>query len=414
MAATWAPLTIFALTYLVVSGQRIPGVNLDRPSAALCGAVMMVLTGALTTRQAYDAINLDTISLLLGMMIISAYLAEAAFFRTLAHFTGTHAHSARTLLVALVFVSGGLSAILVNDMVCLMMTPIVLAVVREARLPPTPYLVAIATASNIGGVMTLAGNPQNMIIATLGGLSYPRFFMRMAPVGIIGLAIDALLLLWLFRHDLPRARLPQPSVPPPPLDRWLLSKALAVLVLVVAGFLSGRSMSGMALVGAAVLTLIARAAPRPVFQRVDWSLILFFAGLFVVVEGAAQTGIMTRMHDALAPAFGTSPERQLVTFGVFTQLASNLFSNVPFVLVAKSWVPAMAQPEYQWTGLAMTSTLAGNLTIVGSVANLIVLESAGPDGHIGFFRFLRYGVPITIATTAVGFGVLLLEMRLGW
>src|SRR6185295_3473780 len=135
---------------------------------------------------------------------------------------------------------------------------------------------------------------------------------------------------------------------------------------------------------------------------------------FVVIEGAAQTGFLTRMYIAAAPWFGASPERQLISFGLFSQLAANLFSNVPYVLVARDFVPTLAQPEYQWTGLAMCSTLAGNLTIVGSVANLIVLELAGPAGHVGFLRFLRYGAIITGVTTAVGFAVLLAEMRLGW
>jgi Na+/H+ antiporter NhaD/arsenite permease-like protein len=151
-----------------------------------------------------------------------------------------------------------------------------------------------------------------------------------------------------------------------------------------------------------------------VFARVDWSLILFFAGLFVVIKGAAHTGILARVYEWFVPFLGHTAERQLVSFGLFSQVASNLFSNVPYVLVARDFVPGLQQPEYQWTGLAMCSTLAGNLTMVGSVANLIVLELAGDDGHVGFFRFLRYGVVITLATTGLGLFVLLLEMRLGW
>ncbi|MDB4966806.1 MAG: transporter, YbiR family [Myxococcales bacterium] len=407
-------LIIFSLTYLVISGQRIPGLRLDRPSAALCGAVFMVLSGTLTLPQAYAAIDLDTITLLLGMMIIAAYLAEAAFFRTVAHRAAIHAGSARGLLFIVIAVAGLASTVLVNDTVCLMMTPIVLAVVRELELPPLPYLLAVASASNIGGVMTLTGNPQNMIIATASGLSYTHYTMRMAPVALGGLALDALILAWMFRRDLPPGPLRQPRLQVPQLDRVLVAKSLVVLVAVVVGFVAGRSMPGMALAGAAILTLIARAAPRPVFSRIDWPLLLFFGGLFVVIDGAAQTGLLTRLYGAVAPYVGTSAARQLVTFGLFSELGANIFSNVPYVLVARHFVPTLARPEYQWTGLAMCSTLAGNLTIVGSVANLIVLELAGPENHIGFFRFLRYGAVITIATTALGLGTLLLEMRLGW
>jgi Na+/H+ antiporter NhaD/arsenite permease-like protein len=408
------PLLIFSLTYLVISGQRIPGLRLDRPSAALCGAVFMVLSGTLTLPQAYAAVDLDTITLLLGMMIIAAYLAEAAFFRAVAHRAATHAGSARGLLFIIIAVAGLASTVLVNDTVCLMMTPIVLAIVRELGLPPLPYLLAVASASNIGGVMTLTGNPQNMIIATASKLSYTTYTARMAPVALGGLALDALILSWMFRRALPPGPLEQPKLTPPRVDRMLLGKSLVVLAAVMVGFIAGRSMPGMALAGAAILTLIARAEPRPVFARIDWPLLLFFSGLFVVIEGAAHTGILTRLYTAVTPYVGTSPERQLVTFGLFSELAANLFSNVPYVLVARHFVPALAQPEYQWTGLAMCSTLAGNLTVVGSVANLIVLELAGPDNHITFLGFLRYGAVITFATTALGLAVLLAEMRLGW
>jgi Na+/H+ antiporter NhaD/arsenite permease-like protein len=409
----WPALIVFALTYIVISGQRIPGLRLDRPSAALCGAVMMVLTGTLTQEQAWAAVDLNTIALLLGMMLIAAYLAEAAFFRTVAYRAALHAGSPRGLLIIVVLVAGLASTVLVNDTVCLMMTPMVLVVVRELELPPLPYLLAVATASNIGGVMTLTGNPQNMIIATAGHLSYAHYTARMAPVALGGLALDAFLLLQLFKKELPVRKLTPPHVEPPPLDKVLVAKSLGILVFVVVGFFSGHSMPGMALAGAALLTLIARAAPRPVFARVDWSLILFFAGLFVVIQGAAHTGILERMFAAATPLLRGSAARQVVTFGVFSELASNLFSNVPYVLIARHVVPRLAAPEYQWTGLAMTSTLAGNLTIVGSVANLIVLELAGPSVQIGFFRFLRYGLVITFMTTLLGFAVLLTEMHFG-
>jgi Na+/H+ antiporter NhaD/arsenite permease-like protein len=409
----WPTLTVFILTYAVISGQRVPGLRLDRPSAALCGAVLMVLVRTLSPAEAYAAISLDTLSLLLGMMIIAAFLAESAFFRTVAYRAAMHAGTPRTLLIIVVVVAGLSSTVLVNDVVCLMMTPIVLAVVRELQLPPLPYMLAVATASNIGGVMTLTGNPQNMIIATAGHLSFARYTLRMAPVALVGLAIDAALLVRLFHRELGKTRLPHPTLPPPPLDRWLVGKSLVILAFVMCGFLSGHSMPGMALAGAALLTLVAQVAPRPVYARVDWSIILFFAGLFVVIQGAARTGVLELMFNGIAPLLGASAERQMVTFGLFSVLASNLFSNVPYVLIARHFVPRLAHPEYQWIGLAMTSTLAGNLTMVGSVANLIVLELAGPDGHVGFLRFLKYGGVIVLATTGFGLTVLLVEMRLG-
>ena len=279
---------------------------------------------------------------------------------------------------------------LVNDTVCLMMTPIVLAVVRELELPPLPYLLAVATASNIGGVMTLTGNPQNMIIATAGKLSFAHYALRMAPVALGGSgARRRAAAPWMFRRELPRGPLRRPSLPPPPLDRWLLGKSLAILVVrrgrlpvgpLDAGNGAGRRRAPDAdRAHRAATGLCARRLVDPPLLR---------RALRGHPGRGAAPGILERMFDrGSRRSSGTRAERQLVTFGLFSELASNLFSNVPYVLIAREFVPRLAQPEYQWTGLAMTSTLAGNLTIVGSVANLIVLELAGPDGQIGFFRF---------------------------
>jgi Na+/H+ antiporter NhaD/arsenite permease-like protein len=412
-ALVWMSVVIFTLTYLVISGQRLPLLRLDRPSAALCGAVAMVLSGALSSQEAYAAINFDTISLLLAMMLFCAYLSEAGFFRLLAYRTVLRARTPSRLLIGLVFAAGALSAVLVNDAVCVMFTPIVVQVVRDAALPPLPFLLALASAANIGGVVSLAGNPQNMIIGTSGHLAFGRYFFRMLPVGILGLALDAALLYLLFHKELPKEPLPLPKVAPPVGDRETIRKALVALSSVVVGFLLGRPMAGTALVGAVLLMIMARTASRAAFEKVDWSLLVFFASLFVVIEGAARSGLVARAHDALAPLFGSSAASQLIRFGLFTEMASNVFSNVPYVLVARNWVQRLAQPEYQWTGLAMSATLSGNLTLVGSVANLIVFELAGPLGRVGFLRFFRYGLLITAVTSLVGFGVLLVEMRLG-
>lgn len=408
-----APLLVFALAYLLIAGVRLPRLVLDRPSAALVGAVLMVATGVMSPKDAWGAINLDTLGLLLGMMILSAHLMDAGFFKVIAWLTVTHARSAREMLVGLVAVAGGLSAVLVNDVVCVMCTPIVLGVVRAAGLPPLPFLLALASASNIGGVMTLTGNPQNMIIGTSSGLDYAHYALRMAPVGVVGLALDAALLLWLFRDELPKGRLTAPETERPTLDRPLAATTLFALGVAVVGFLAGRSMAGSALAGAAVALVLARRPPRAAFAQVDWSLLVFFGGLFVLVDGAARTGALEAAYRAMSPFFGATAGRQLVTFGLFSELASNVFSNVPFVLLARHWVHALSAPEYQWTGLAMTSTLAGNLTLVGSVANLIVFELAGPDGRVGFWRFARYGAVLTLATTAAGLAILLAELRFG-
>jgi Na+/H+ antiporter NhaD/arsenite permease-like protein len=409
-----APLCIFAATYLIVSGVRVPLLRLDRTSGALVGAVAMVVCGALTEQAAFAAVNWDTIALLLGMMILTAYLIEARFFRALAWLTAARAGSARTLLVALIAVGGALSALLVNDTVCLMFTPLVLAVVDEARLPAEPYLLGLASATNLGGVASFTGNPQNMIVATRSHIRFLDYSGHMAAVAALGLVADAALLTWLYRRELPAGPLPVPHTERPRVDRPLLAKALAALALVVIGFSLGLSLPGTAMAGAALLILLARRPPREALEKIDFSLLLFFAALFVVVAGVGRSGALEQALAWVVPRLGESGPRQLATLSGATLVGSNVFSNVPWVLLASELPPRMVDPRHAWIALAMSSTVAGNLTIFGSVANMIVLEMAGERGKIGFWRFLRFGAPLTLITVAIGLAVLLAERAGGW
>jgi Na+/H+ antiporter NhaD/arsenite permease-like protein len=414
MGPVLVPLLIFAATYAVISGAELPLLRLDRTSAALVGAVAMVALGGLPLAEAWRAVNLETLGLLLGMMIITGYLIEAGFFRALAWETIARSGSARRLLVALVLVSGALAALFVNDTICVMFTPLVVTIVDEAALPALPFLLALTTATNLGGVATYTGNPQNMIIGTHADLSFARYLLHMLPVAVVGLAADAALLLILFRRELPDGPLPAPRSARPPLDGKLVARCLAALAFALAGFLLGYSLPGAALAAAALLVVIARRPPKVALHRVDFSLLLFFAALFVVVSGVAHAGVLERANAWLAPRLAARPGEQLVQFSFITVVGSNLFSNVPWVLLSLGTVPHLADPERGWLALAMASTLAGNLTIFGSVANLIVLELAGAHGKVGFVRFLRYGFVVTVVTLALGIGVLFLQARLGF
>jgi Na+/H+ antiporter NhaD/arsenite permease-like protein len=405
---------VFVLTYLAVAAGRFPYLSVDRPAAALLGAVLMVAARVITPVQAGAAVNGETLGLLLGMMVISAYLAEAGFFRWASRRVIAAVGTPRTLLWALVFTAGGLSALLVNDTVCLMMTPLVVAIVDDAELPPRPYLLALAFGSNAGSVATLTGNPQNMILGTLSGIPYARFTAALIVPAIASLAVVAGILHALYRRDLPRRRLVSAAASVGPgVDRKLLAKALLALGVAVAGFLAGFELAWTALFAAALLMAVAGRAPREALQKVDWPLLVFFAGLFVVVAGIAQAGVTDRMYAAVAPALGGTPERQAVVFGLFSVAGSQLVSNVPFVILAGEWIPRLADPRLLWLATALCATLAGNLTVVGSVANLIVLELSGSRGRIGFWQFLRIGATVTAATLAAGLGILLLEHRMG-
>lgn len=400
-----AALLIFLLTYLIIAGQKIPYLHLDRPSGALLGAVLMVWSGALSQEQAVEAINFDTILLLLGMMILAGYLAEASFFRWCAYWVVRLARTRRGLLLGVVCVSGSLSALFVNDTVCLMLTPLLLQVCEDTGTEPVPVLLALATAANIGSVATLTGNPQNMIVGTHSGWSYAAFAGRMLPVAAGALVLDWALLRWWFRRTLGRDGF-EPPRSPPPVDLPLLWKAGLVTAFVLAGFLAGRSLAGMAMAGAAIMILVGRYPPRRVLARVDWSLLLFFGGLFVVVEGLNRAGWGRAFFEAVAPYLGSEPATQLVAFSGFTVVLSNLVSNVPMVLVALPWMERFPDPPVFWLALAMASTFAGNLTLVGSVANVIVAETARGRADLRFRDFLAVGVPVTLLSTAWGVGVL--------
>lgn len=408
-----AAVLVFAFTYLAIAAGRVPGLSVDRPAAALLGAALMVAAGVLGPAEAGQAINGETLGLLLGMMILSAYLAEGGFFRWASWRVIRAAGSQRALLWGLTLTAGALSAFLVNDTVCLMMTPLVARLIDDADLPPLPFLLAIAFGSNAGSVATLTGNPQNMIVGTLSGIPYATFARALALPALASLLAVAALLQWLFRRELRAGPLRAEALPEPPLDRPVLTRALLATALAVGGFLLGFQLAWTALFAAALLMAVAGRAPREALARVDWPLLLFFAGLFVVVAGVGKAGVAEVMYQAIAPALGEGAPRQAVVFGLFSAGASQVVSNVPFVILAGAWIPRLSDPALLWLATALTSTLAGNLTVVGSVANLIVLELAGPKGRVGFWRFLRYGAVVTGATLVIGLGILLLERHLG-
>lgn len=415
-ATTIAALLIFAITYVLASLRRVPWLNLDRPGVALMGAVAMVACGALPLEEAWRAVNLDTLALLLGMMVVIAYLRLARFFEAFAATLVRVARSPRELLVGLVFAAGLLSALFVNDTICLLFTPVLLAATKSAGLPPLPYLLALCTASNVGSVATLTGNPQNMLIGISSGIGYGRFLAVQLPIALLSLALVALLLLFLFRRELP-AVWPRAAVAGRRVHRALLVRLAAVVLLVLLGFLlpierllpglsAGQKLPLVALGGAVMAMVVGRYKPARAFAHVDFGLLVFFSGLFVVVAGLARTGLLEQLHAALAPRMAGSVGREVALFSAFTVVGSNLVSNVPFVLVARDWIDAFANRELMWLVLATASTFAGNLTLVGSVANLIVAEQAKEVAPIGFLAYLRVGLPVTLLTTAVAVAAL--------
>jgi Na+/H+ antiporter NhaD/arsenite permease-like protein len=398
-----AAYAIFFANYLVFALGKFPGMKIDRPGAAIIGAVLMVAFGAVRPGDALHFIDFGTIVLLFSMMLLLAYLHLAGFFDWVTEWIASRLQ-ARALLPAIIFLSGAFSAFLVNDIICLIMTPFALRITRRMGVKPLPYLLAVATASNIGSVATITGNPQDMLIGSFSGIRYRVFLARLAPVAIVGLLIDWLVLWLLYtRREVPSPR-PAGVTEAAPVPRGQVRKAAVVIALVIAGFLAGFPPALVAAVGAAVMLITRTHDPRLVYDEVDWGLLVFFVGLFLVVGGAENAGLVERLLQ-----FGERWNLQnSVVFTVATAALSNIVSNVPAVMVLKSIVPRLADPRQGWLLLAMASTLAGNLTITGSVANIIVVERARPEVHITFGEYMRAGVPITLLTLGFGWAFLTL------
>ncbi len=389
---------IFLGTYVVLAVGRLPGFRVDRTGAAIIGASLMIAFRVLTVEEAFQAINYETLILLFGMMIVVANLRLSGLFAAVSAWVVEHAHHPLTLLTAIVLVSGLFSAFFVNDTMCLVLTPLVLEIVTPLRRNPVPYLLAVAMASNIGSVATLTGNPQNMMIGAFSHIAYLRFIAALAPVAAVGLGLTILLIALVYRREFksaPRVDVVKPRVR---VNRVLLWKSLVAAAAMIVLFFAGWPISKVALVTGAVLLITRRVKPEKIYREIDWPLLVLFAGLFVVIAGVEKSLLSGHIVDLVR-------RLQLDRIGilsVWSTVLSNLVSNVPAVLLFKPFVERLAYPNQAWLALAMSSTLAGNLTLLGSIANLIVVERARHTVKISFLEYLKVGVPLTFLTVWLG------------
>ena len=388
---------IFVATYLVVALGRAPGIRLDRTGAAVVGAAFMVAFHVVTPERAYAMVDLGTLVLLFGTMVIVGHLRLAGFFRWVAAAVARRAASPRQLLAGLVAVAGVLSAVFVNDTICLALTPLVLEVSSALGVRATPYLLALATASNVGSVATLTGNPQNMLIGVASGVRYRDFFAALAPVALAGLVIDFVVVALVYRRELERP-FPFRAQPRARLHPFLTLKSLAAAGAMLAWFFAGANVSMVAFTAGAALLLTRRVKPEKVFLEINWNLLVLFAGLFVVVGAAREAGVTGALFDLLRAREAHGP----AAFAAAVAVMSNLVSNVPAVMLFAHLVPELPDPHRAWLILAMASTLAGNLTVVGSIANLIVVEGSRRLCPISFREYLKAGVPVTLLTLGAG------------
>jgi Na+/H+ antiporter NhaD/arsenite permease-like protein len=387
---------IVLATYVGVAFGQIPGLRMNRATMALVGAAALVAVGAISEKEALAAIDVGTLLLLGAMMVINVNLQMAGFFTVIANRILRFAQTPRVLLALVVVSSGVLSALFLNDTICLMLTPIVTDITLRLKRDPIPYLVGLATATNIGSVATITGNPQNIIIGQSSGIPYLTFLAHLGPVAAIGMLICWVVIVLVYPVEF-RGQLPQTELPPPRPYSPLLNRTVLVIVGMVAAFLLGAPIVTSACVAAALL-LISRLRPNKLL-KLDWQLLVMFAGLFVVTGAIEVTGMSKQLFNTLNPFLKSG----IPAFTLVTAFLSNLVSNVPAVLLFRPEMASFSNPQQTWLTLAMASTLAGNLTLLGSAATLIVAEIARWRGiTLSFWAFLRAGVPITILTLIVG------------
>jgi Na+/H+ antiporter NhaD/arsenite permease-like protein len=405
-AADWGVVAVFATVYLGMFLGGLPRLKLDRSGVALLGAIAVIAITGLPLEDAAKSVDLPTIVLLFAFMVVSAQMRLGGFYTAVTQRVGAMPLSRNGLLAAIIAVAGGLSAIFSNDIICLAMTPVVARLCLQRGLNPLPFLIGLACAANIGSAATLIGNPQNMLIGSVLQLHFADYLRRALPPVLISLAV---LWLWLAFGPGARAEAGEPTRPvasdlpleeeAPPFDAWQTAKGLTVAVVLMAIFLlTSWPREVAALVGAGVLLLSRRLHSSRVMGLVDWPLLLLFMGLFVVNHAFESTGLAGQAMGWLSgQGVALSDPGPLLVAGV---ALSNLVSNVPAVMLLLPHLDS--NPHEAGVMLALVSTFAGNLLLVGSIANLIVADLAVKQGiAINWKQHARTGLPVTLATLAV-------------
>jgi Na+/H+ antiporter NhaD/arsenite permease-like protein len=410
---TTTAVIIFVITFLGIIYTRLPKVNIDRPSAAFFGAVAMILFGVLTFEEAVLAIDFNTIALLLGMMIVIAVLEIDGFFTFIAEKTISLSKSRNQLLFIIVFVTGIASAFLVNDAVVLLFTPVIIQICRSAKLNPIPYLIAEILSSNVGSAMTITGNPQNILIGMQSGIPYSKFLLHLLPISIIGMILIVVVTKILFRREFNS-------------DNHLVFQEdefnynfqsmkfsvpifLGIVILFFFHHTLDLSIPLIALAGASLILILGKIKPSKVIKEVDWVLLLFFAGLFIVVHGIEKVGVLNRFIENTPVSNNLTG---IISLHGLSLVLSQIVSNVPYTILMLPILKSTSS-DLLWLSLASAATLAGNATIIGAVANLIVIEVAKKyDIEIGFWQFFKVGFLITLISLLIS--ILILYLQMNW
>lgn len=409
---TTTAIIIFVITFLGIIYTRLPKVNIDRPSAAFFGSIAMILFGVLTFEEAIRAIDFNTIALLLGMMIVIAVLEIDGFFTFIAEKTISLSKTRNQLLVIIIFITGIASAFLVNDAVVLLFTPVIIQICRSAKLNPVPYLIAEILASNVGSVMTITGNPQNILIGMQSGIHYSKFLLHLLPISIIGMILIVIIIKLFFSNEFRNGSYLQFQGNDFSYNFKSMKISVPIFLLIIAGFFLSHSFElsipMIALVGASLILILGKIKPSKVIKEVDWVLLLFFAGLFIVVQGIEKVGVLDQFIENTPVSNNLEG---LVSLHALSLVLSQIVSNVPYTILMLPILKS-ASSDLLWLSLASAATLAGNATIIGAVANIIVIEVAKKyEIEIGFWQFFKVGIIITLITLLISILILYLQMN---
>ncbi|MGK9477209.1 anion transporter [Melioribacter sp. OK-6-Me] len=392
-------LIIILITLYGIAVGRIPKFRMNRASIALVGAATLLLSGAIDSADAYRAIDMDTIVLLFSMMIINGNLRLSGFFKVLSSKIVNFARTPFQLLTLIIFSSGILSAFFLNDTVVIVYTPLIIEVVKSLNRNPVPYLIAVALSANIGSAMTIIGNPQNMIIGIASGISFVDYLVYQIFPSISGLFVTLILMRLIYKKEFHKTSFEGIKTEEVKPYKPLLIKSTIATLLMILLLFTGMEIPIAAFACASLLLVTRRLKPARVFNEIDWSLLVFFSALFVVTKSIETSGLSHYLSRTVNPYLTGS----VFSFSIATVILSNLISNVPAVLLLKPVISVMPNAEQSWLILGMASTFAGNLTLIGSVANLIVAETAKKDNiTITFFEYLKSGVIVTTITVAIG------------
>ncbi|NWF97474.1 MAG: anion transporter [Nitrospirae bacterium] len=394
-----AVLIIFIATYAGIALGGIPGLALDRTGVALLGAIAMIVIGELTPEQAIGSIDVSTILLLYGLMVISSQLRLGGFYTWVSAKIVRFVNVPDRFLMVMMLVSALLSACLANDIICLAFTPVLTFSLLEAGLNPVPFLIGLAVSSNIGSAATIIGNPQNMLIGQLGGLKFAHFFFWCAPPSVLSLAAAYIIIRISYRGNfylfMPVSVGEQQW---PAFDRHQSTKGIwAVAVLVVLFFTEiPRELTAITIAG--LLLCSRKIETRSILGSVDWHLITLFCALFIVIKGVELIQLPS-VFIKLLNSNGIDIHN-LFTLTIVSAIFSNLFSNVPATMLLTKFLSP--DDHLQWYVLALSSTFAGNLITIGSIANLITIEGAKKFGVvISFKEHAKTGIPVTVVSLLI-------------